>query len=101
MTDFITEEMREAVARAMFQHEWQEGSDPIQFDDPDSEYQRTHEYWLAASRAALTAALPLIVEEIRGRLCDEVAMTDRAEQAFRGIFEDMAASLLPTTTKEG
>jgi hypothetical protein len=108
MTDFITEEMREAVARALFRHEWQEGSDPIQFDDPDSEYQRTHEYWLAASRAALTAALPLVIEE-----CAKVADPDAPKVEWsdspylRGVYDaatDIAQairSLLPTTTKEG
>jgi hypothetical protein len=93
MTDFITEEMVEKAARAII-------------DRPPATI--AGDYMLGRAkleaRAALTAALPLIVEEcakvvetqVPGFITD-YAMRDRTPTEIAARIR----SLLPTTTKEG
>jgi hypothetical protein len=57
MTDFITEEILEATARALFTDEW--GKPP----DGTEAWLGDKHYWLSHARAALTAIIPEVVEK--------------------------------------
>jgi hypothetical protein len=95
MTDFITEEMVEKAARAAYERQYPGGhwgASCLADDFKDN------------ARAALTAALPLIVErcakeaetQVPGFITD-YAMRDRTPTEIAARIR----SLLPTTTKEG
>jgi hypothetical protein len=106
MTDFITEEMVEKAARAAYERQYPGGlweASCLTDDFRDN------------ARAALTAALPLIVEEcckavrkeaeahlgdIREGDEEGAKMVKHAVSCLLTVEEDIR-SLLPTTTKEG
>ena len=81
MTDFITEEMVEKAARAAWDRRYGNLA--------DGEFDSWKEAYRNDARAALIAALPLIVERIAGFAAGYDMDTATAIR-----------SLLPTTTKE-
>jgi hypothetical protein len=111
MTDFITDAMVEKAARALFEQEWLPAD--LSQSGKEAQWRESREYFETSARAALTAALPLVIEECAKVIEDNQEVIEigpnknrrtvqpRIEGNLSGLaFARAIRSLLPTTTKE-